>query len=117
MVYLFLLELPIWELKNLETLDLQVSFGNGSSLNNVHNLKKLKRLRVHGNILQHLQFGVFDNLEELEAPFRGVFLEAVQEMKRIVPNLKNLVIFGVNSSVTINGNVTGKFGKLGIHQN
>jgi hypothetical protein len=103
----------IWELKNLETLDLQVSFGNGSSLNNVHKLKKLKRLRVHGDILQHLQFGVFDNLEELEASFRigscpGNEANRSKSEKSRYFWCKSLGHYKC---------VTGKFGKLGIHQN
>jgi hypothetical protein len=59
-------------------------------------LGKLRRLQVgrnlSGNILDHMKFGVFQNLQELDAGFEGASLEGVQDMKRITPNLKKIVI-------------------------
>jgi hypothetical protein len=90
----------IWELKNLECLEIGIrqmdDSLNANGLNNLHKLEKLKKLKVSGNvspnILDYLKFGVFNNLEELDASFRGASLESVQEMKRITPNLKKLLI-------------------------
>ncbi len=69
---------------------------NSSGLNNLHKLGKLRRLsvdvRVCENILDHLKFGVFEDLEELQACFQGASLESIQEMKRIIPNLKKIEI-------------------------
>jgi hypothetical protein len=76
-----------------------------SNLNNLHKLEKLKRLIVgrgiSTNLLEHLQFGVFNNLEELEACFKDASLESIQEMKRITPNLKKISIYSTPSE-TIN---------------
>jgi hypothetical protein len=94
----------IWELKDLETLELSGWPRDRSNLNNLHKLKKLKRLEVNGmtkNILNHLRFGVFNNLEELAASFRSASLESVQEMKWITPKLKKIKIVS-DSSDTIN---------------
>jgi hypothetical protein len=89
-------------LKNLETLELT---GDGSNLNNLRkleNLGKLKRLVVPGNnILDHMKFGAFHDLEELDAAFEGASVEPIQEMSRITPNLKKLVIHSA-ASETIN---------------
>jgi hypothetical protein len=48
-----------------------------------------------------MQFGVFQNLEELDACFKGASLETIREIKRITPNLKKLVIHEASSD-TIN---------------
>ncbi len=53
------------------------------------------------NILDHLQFGVFNNLEELDASFYGASLDSIREMKRITPKLKKILI-DCNSSATVN---------------
>jgi hypothetical protein len=88
----------IFELKNLETLELEgrSNDSSGLGLENLHKLKKLKRLKVHQyvskNILDHLQFGVFEDLEKLDAAFKDASVESVQEMSRIAPNLKTLEI-------------------------
>jgi hypothetical protein len=96
----------IYELKNLETLDLSGTVDDQSDLNNLHKLKKLKKLKVRDeiseNILEQLQFGVFNNLEELDASFFNVTVESVQAMKRITPNLKKIVIW-CHYSETVNG--------------
>ncbi len=93
----------ICELKNLETLVLDGISNSG--LNQLHKLEKLKKLRVgflvSRNILDHLKFGVFNDLEELDAHFFNVSWESVGELKRIVPNLKKLVIHAAFSN-TIN---------------
>jgi hypothetical protein len=95
----------IWGLKNLESLELEGRSGRRSCLRNLHKLGKLKRLKVDEdvsrNILDHMKFGVFENLEELDAAFNGASLESVQEMKRITPNLKKLLIHETYSE-TIN---------------
>ncbi len=44
------------------------------------------------NILDNLQFGIFNDLEELDAYFYRASLDSIREMKRITPNLKKLVI-------------------------
>ncbi len=101
---------PVWELKNLESLNV---FGVGgrrsndsSGLDNLHRLGKLKRLRVDPfvspNILDHMKFGVFNNLGELDAFFRDASVESIQEMKRITPNLRKLMISSAASSETFN---------------
>jgi hypothetical protein len=82
----------IWELKHLESLELDGSSRRNSGLDNLHKLKKLKRLAVEGNILEHLKFGVFTDLEELDASISRASLETIQEMKRITPNLKKIEI-------------------------
>ncbi len=86
----------IWELRSLECLELQGLVRDGNCLNNLHRLQKLKRLKVSQlfsrNILDHLKFGVFNNLEELDANFDSASLESMREMKRIIPNLKKIVI-------------------------
>ncbi len=65
-------------------------------------MKRLKvPARVSRNILDHLKFGVFEDLVELDASFLGASLESVQEMSRITPNLKKLTI-SCASSDTIN---------------
>jgi hypothetical protein len=96
----------ICELKRLEILELMYGNASDSSgLNNLYQLEKLKRLEVNGsvcpNILDHLKFGVFEDLEELDASFVGASVESVREMKRITPNLKKIVIRYVSSN-TIN---------------
>jgi hypothetical protein len=79
---------------------------NKSWLNNLYKLEKLKRLRVvqgvSPNILEHLKFGIFNNLEELDAEFEGASMESVREMKRITPNLKKVEFLGVMYSDAIN---------------
>jgi hypothetical protein len=66
----------ICELKDLEILELDGLEGSDNSgLNNLNKLEKLKRLKVSNglswNVLDHLQFGVFNDLEELDASFSG----------------------------------------------
>ncbi len=56
---------------------------------------------ISTNLLEHLQFGFFNNLEELEACFKDASLESIQEMKRITPNLKKISIYSIPSE-TIN---------------
>ncbi len=95
----------IWELKNLETLELDgETVSDRSSLNDIHKLQKLKRLKVDisSNILDHLQFGVFNDLEELDAFFTSASVESIREMKRITPKLKKIVIRHYSPSATIN---------------
>jgi hypothetical protein len=86
----------VLELKSLESLQLRFVKNESSGMNNLHRLEKLKRLTVIGyvsrNILDHLKFGVYNNLEELDACFRGASVESIQEMSRITPNLKKLEI-------------------------
>jgi hypothetical protein len=95
----------IFELKNLEDLDL-VCYTNiqRSGLNNIRKLQKLKRLKVSRevsrNILNHLQFGVFNDLEELDAWFDETDEEFTQEMKKITPNLRKIIIHS-DSTVTV----------------
>jgi hypothetical protein len=94
----------IYELKNLETLELKGRSDGSNDLSNLHKLEKLKRLAVgwvSRNILNHMQFGVFNDLEELNAHFEGASVESVREMKQITPNLKKLVIQDATSD-TIN---------------
>ncbi len=86
----------ICELKQLEILELRGSASDSSGLNNLHKLEKLKRLKVSKcvcrNILDHMKFGIFEDLEELDAAFEGASLESIQEIKRITPNLEKLGI-------------------------
>jgi hypothetical protein len=86
----------ILEVNTLESLDLWGWKNDSSGLNNLQKLQKLKRLSVDPgvceNILDHLQFGVFNNLEELDACFEDAFLDSIQGMSRITPNLKKIVI-------------------------
>jgi hypothetical protein len=97
----------IWELKNLETLVLDgEAVSDRSSLNDIHKLQKLKRLKISSgmisNILDHLQFGVFNDLEELDAFFTSASMESIREMKRITPKLKKILIRYYSPSATIN---------------
>jgi hypothetical protein len=84
----------ICELKQLETLELEGTTVDRSGLNKLYQLEKLKRLRVDRgigrNILDHLKFGTFNDLEELHAFFEGASVESIQEMSRITPNLKKI---------------------------
>jgi DNA-binding Lrp family transcriptional regulator len=89
----------IWELRSLETLELsgELREADRSNLNQLHRLEKLKRLKiVHinvcENILDYMKFGVFQDLEELDAIFVDASVDSVQEMKRIAPNLKKIQI-------------------------
>jgi hypothetical protein len=67
----------ICELKNMESPKLSGHVSDGSGLNNLYKLGKLKKLvvdeGVSRNILEYLQFGVFNDLEELNAYFHGWF--------------------------------------------
>jgi hypothetical protein len=97
-------------LKNLKTLELSGWTENNSirwnTLNNIHKLKKLRRLVVSGsasrNILDHLKYGISNDLEELSAFFEDASVESIQEMKRITPNLRKLGIYSSSSSATVN---------------
>ncbi len=101
----------IWELKKLRSLELDCPLniarpGNlQRNLDNLHKLEKLKVLQVHKtisqNILDHLKFGIFQNLEELDAAFKDASVESIQEMKQITPNLKKLKVHSASSD-TIN---------------
>ncbi len=95
----------ICELKQLESLELHGFASDSSGLNNIYQLEKLKRLKVEDfvsrNIIDHLKFGVFEDLEELYARFDGASVEYAREMKRITPNLKKLRIQNARSD-TIN---------------
>jgi hypothetical protein len=94
----------VWELKNLESLELDGEMmGDRSSLNGVHKLQKLKRLKIviSRNILENLQFGVYHDLEELDASFIDASLDSIREMKRVTPKLKKIVI-RYSSSATVN---------------
>jgi hypothetical protein len=92
----------LWDLKNLETLELKdmsyctSMFAGSTGLNNLHKLENLKRLKVsqryRSNILDHLKFGVFNNLEDLDGSFDEISLASVKEMKRITPNLRKITI-------------------------
>ncbi len=42
--------------------------------------------------MDHLKFGVFHDLEELDAYFEDISLDSIKEMKRVTPNLKKIVI-------------------------
>ncbi len=91
-------------LKHLETLDIDGSVFP-YDLSDLRNLAKLKRLRltkkVTYNILDHRIFGLFNDLEELDACFEDASVESVQEMKRITPNLRKIRTENA-SSQTIN---------------
>ncbi len=98
-------------LRNLESLQL-VSYLNIqilSGLNQLHKLVKLRRLKVHytisRNILDILRFGVFKDLEELDAHLEGApsipSLDSIRDMKRITPNLRKIVARSASSD-TIN---------------
>jgi hypothetical protein len=95
----------ICELKNLESLDLHSWDKSNIDNFNLYKLEKLKRLRVYPsvsqNILDHMKFGVFQDLEELYVYFKGASVESVQEMNRITPNLKKVLIYSAPSD-TIN---------------
>jgi hypothetical protein len=86
----------ICELKQLEALELHGRAVENSGLNKIYQLRKLKKLAVNPNvsinILDQLKFGVLENLEKLDAWFEDTSVESIQEMKRITPNLKKLVI-------------------------
>jgi hypothetical protein len=95
----------IWELEGLESLKLYGWPDESSCMDNLHRLGKLRRLVVGGgvrNILDHMKFGVFEDLRELDACFDGASVESIDEMKRITPNLKKLRISSTTSSVTVN---------------
>jgi hypothetical protein len=91
----------ICELKSLEVLDLRCYRLNSNGLSSIHKLTKLKRFLANAvvstNVLDQLRFGVFQDLEELEGCFKDASVESVQEMKRIAPNLKKLVIHEASS--------------------
>ncbi len=53
-------------------------------------------------MLNHLQFGVFENLEKLWASFDDTSVETARKMKRIAPNLKKIHVHSICSSTTIN---------------
>jgi hypothetical protein len=95
----------IWDLKNLETLELDGSVNDESSLNDIQKLQKLKCLKISSgmslNILDHLQFGVFHDLEELDACFEGASLDLIRKMNQITPKLKKIEI-RCDSSDTVN---------------
>ncbi len=97
----------ICDLKDLKILELDGLEGcDNSGLNNLNKLEKLKRLKVSNglswNVLDHLKFGVFNDLEELDASFSGPSVESLMEMKRITPTLKKIVICDYRFSKTIN---------------
>ncbi len=91
----------ILEVNTLESLDLWGWKNDSSGLNNLQKLKKLKRFKVNQhlceNILDHLKFGVLNNLEELDACFEDASLDSIQEMKQNTPNLKKIVINSTSS--------------------
>ncbi len=72
-------------------------------LSDLYKLAKLKKLELHEcaswNILGHLLFGVFYDLEELDAHFEIAFEEDIQEMSRFTPNLKKLKINFASSDI------------------
>jgi hypothetical protein len=86
----------ICELKQLETLELRGDPVENNVLNKLYQLQKLKRLEigwyVSRNILDQLKFGIFNDLQELDARFDGASVESIQEMKRITPNMKTIEI-------------------------
>jgi hypothetical protein len=89
----------VCELTNLESLRLSshLRCNDRLGLNSIHKLQKLKKLEVGWsvveNMLDHLKFGVFNDLEELDARFEGVSVKGVRQIKQITPNLKKLVIW------------------------
>jgi hypothetical protein len=93
----------VFGLKKLENLELSCSDTGG--LDQLHKLEKLKKLTVSHvplNILDHMKFGVFQNLEELDSRFDLMpSRESIREMNWIAPKLKKLVIRS-RSSDTIN---------------
>jgi hypothetical protein len=95
----------IFGLTNLESLTLDGDTESIEALHNIHKLHKLKRLAVgymvSWNILDHLKFGVFNDLVELDAHFYSASVGSIREMKRITPNLKKLAIQSATSN-TIN---------------
>ncbi len=104
----------IFELKNLEVLELESNYwadgtGNATeendSLNDLYKLEKLRKLKVvgrnFGNIFNHLRVVTFEDLEELDGQFYNVDLESIEELNRIAPKLKKLTVSTV-SSPTIN---------------
>jgi hypothetical protein len=96
----------ICELKSLECLELS-SYREMDSrnLNNLHQLKILRRLKVDQyvsrNILDHMKFGVFEDLEELDAYFQDASVDSLLDVKKFAPNLKKIQI-SLASSDTIN---------------
>jgi hypothetical protein len=93
----------ILELKSLESLQLRCHWNESSGLH-LYRLENLKRLTVNcqvsRNILEHLKFGVYNNLEELEACFERTSLESVQELQRCTPKLKKIEInFGTPQTI------------------
>jgi hypothetical protein len=98
----------ICELKNLEHLHLSPGKSRGSSgLNNLHKLQRLKSLLIPStispNVLDYLQFGVFNDLEELQVDsLRGASVAALREMKRITPKLKKIRVSSGLSANHIN---------------
>ncbi len=76
----------ICELKNLEMLELDGwAFCGSSNLGNLYKLKKLKSLKAGSQyfsriILNRLKFGVFNNLEELDANFYDASVESSREL-------------------------------------
>jgi hypothetical protein len=95
----------ISELENLEELEFNCRVTDRRDFYNFHKLQKLKKLifynSVDRNILDQLKFGVFSDLVELHASLEGASMEAVQEMNRITPNLKKIVVHFASSD-TIN---------------
>jgi hypothetical protein len=93
----------IWEMKNLESLELWGRARDRSGLKDLHKLEKLKRLKVdrltNWNFLDNMQFWAFENLEELQVDFEGASEESVQEMGRITPNLKKIKIRAYSETV------------------
>jgi hypothetical protein len=89
----------------LEFLELVTRIDDCSGLNQLHKLRKLKKIQVDEfvclNILEYLKLGVFEDLELLAASFHDAPLESIRDMKRITPNLKDLVIWSYPSE-TVN---------------
>jgi hypothetical protein len=101
----------ICELKELEMLDLDERVRDWNrikirtGLNNLHKLGGLKSLKISGeisnNILIYLQFGIFNDLVELDASFDNASVECIRKMIQITPNLKKIKIRSASSD-TIN---------------
>jgi hypothetical protein len=100
----------ILELKNLEILELRSTWNTPGweDLEGLYKLEKLKRLVVWNswgllgvsrNIRSNMEFGVYNNLEDLEACFKSVSVESIREMNRITPNLKKLAIWADHSDI------------------